>query len=754
MSLYDKYEGVKTAQDLIDMGCKPKLSSEMLKIVADLRLSAIRNSILEQVNPEMFGEWAPAFVPVASGDGVPVSELEEIVRAAAPGMKVRGIVTTPFGDTPTYSGTVKSVNDTYLGIEWDENVRDGSDLGGYAADGKGEWISHYDINRRHLELLISEGIDHYELAEGVVADKQLGHKVFFSREYKGNVLDPGGSLIAHSLPAGVKAMLVEYNSRRGIAQITSENNIEGMGNRKNFVIDVKQAAGMILVSSLGQIEPRNLEEEVYKQALQDFFPYTILDTKTARDTIVAMLMEKDIGFYGPPGSGKTELARDIVHILRQQEVIFHVEGCKVQCNPFSVFDEEFAKKVQPCPECQIAYYPDFRKTGRFKSPKPSDIKVVVAKIGDGKGAEFLQGSVALQGIDLIGFKIPKIDGSDDELGSQFDPEGFSPGALPRSNDGVLHIGEMEKIRPAVMDNFLSAIADGRVKPDQLRYSYPANSVIVATINDITVVPDNINDRMVLIPVKYSDDRDEVYQIIRRAFYGERQDAADINIDDPHVVGASILRNVPMPAIIERAVAGLYIMFRKEYKGPGMQRILGSNRSLLDALPAARAELLIDHKFFKNAPAIADESYAVKGILYSLLSRVQEKSDEEHNNIEKSIADFVKERFPKVLQEEINTWWCRLYKNKLAVMETLLPHITENFHAEIKSYREHSLEPWDTFASFRDASRKNNKLEDLPFKFPFMAYLFEEQPNIEVIKKEQFGTLMDYLLKTQEVATCS
>src|SRR5687767_12578088 len=53
---------------------------------------------------------------------------------------------------------------------------------------------------------------------------------------------------------------------------------------------------------------RGLGEE---EALQSLFPSTILDLPTLRRVAAALLSGTNLLFLGPPGSGKTTLAKDV-----------------------------------------------------------------------------------------------------------------------------------------------------------------------------------------------------------------------------------------------------------------------------------------------------------------------------------------------------------------------------------------------------------------------------------------------------------
>src|SRR3989338_10024806 len=98
-------------------------------------------------------------------------------------------------------------------------------------------------------------------------------------------------------------------------------------------------------SSLGKMDPKDREEHLRKETIKDFFPRAVLNTKRGERVLISMLAGTDIILYGPPGSGKSQTAQDILDIAKQQKLGFIVEGCKANCNPFSLFDKEFAKVV-------------------------------------------------------------------------------------------------------------------------------------------------------------------------------------------------------------------------------------------------------------------------------------------------------------------------------------------------------------------------------------------------------------------------
>jgi Mg-chelatase subunit ChlI len=175
---------------------------------------------------------------------------------------------------------------------------------------------------------------------------------------------------------------------------------------------------------------------------------------------------------------------------------------------------------------------------------------------------------------------------------------------------------MEKLRPQTRDCLLDALNSERIKPDQLRYTYPAHALIVGTTNDHTKFSGAINDRMAMLAVRYPEDVETSYSITRRGYHGEGGLEALVQAIDPHLEQGFWLRRVPMPVIFEQAVDALYMKFRASYQHKTSSAITASNRSKFDALDAARAKLMIDQLFDPDVPAIVDRERTMYGVKYA------------------------------------------------------------------------------------------------------------------------------------------
>src|SRR3989344_9694412 len=733
----DDYLKVRTGKDLIDLGVVPKTSSDHVALIVYKRMVALRDRVLASLNDEILGKWKPMLKPNLVDVGPEISDPESIGKYAKVGMRVK--LARPNKDNASLEGVIQNIDARFdqASILWNTGQ-----------------TSPFNI---HQLVLMADGgkfIDGYNLVDGIVADKDLGHRVRFMKPYKfrsadGQFMDAGGKVV--EIPEGTTGTLVEYQPRVQSVTIRPDDKLKGT-NKAIYKISTNEAYTTLFVSSLGQIEPLDKNIEVKRQVLLDLYPKTVLDTDRAEKVSIGVLMAKDLILHGPPGGGKSNLAKDLVSLAQLSPYIFTVDGCQVQCNPFSLFDEEFAKVVPPCPECLIRYDPDFKTSGRFKKPKPENVKVLVAKYGDGHGIEYVEGTEGINRAHLAGFKIPDLDGK--RNANEYDPEGFSPGILVRTNNGIVHWDELDKVRTAVLRNMLEVANSGRMKPDQLRYTYPAHSFIVGTANDSTVFPDEINDRILLLAIRYPDDSDAAYGIVRRSFHNEVLPLRKVDIGDTYVERGQVLYDLPMPSIIERAVSSLYMKLREGYNGFGKKEIFGSNRSTLDALNAARAWLLLDQVFFDNAPKIVTEQYAVRGIQYAVCSRVTERTREEGRKAKNEFREWSEKTFSEVLKDEENVWWCKLFKH-ISVAGAIIPGADVNFLNELGYYEKNSKYALDSWQKIKNAyqNQSNREAQKAKSQFPFMDYLFREQPNMTNLNQDQIVELMGYYMKSKNSTKC-
>ena len=769
--MIEKYLNVKTGQDLLDLGIIPKDSSSHLALITKLRLEALRDNVLTGIDEQTLGSWLPAIVEQeVRGD---ITDVRQIKSKTKVGMTVTGRRVYDGKQITGLEGIVRKVSfDSYktdsVEVEWSQNIG-GSTLGGICQPGYG-----YEVPLEYIKLTNILLNPTYSLAGGIVADKDLGHRVRFTQEYKGKMQDNNGYNIDFTIPSNEKGKLV--NQRDQFIVIQLDNKIQGQGNRQNYTMPTANMYGILEVSSLGQLEPGNKAEEVRKQVLQDFFPKTVLEMERAERVIKGLLMGKDMVLYGPPGGGKSNTAKDISTLAKHQGLIFRVENehCHANCNPFSIFDETFAATVPPCPDCMEKYDSEFTKTGRFNRPKPVDVRVIPARYGSGNGMLFVEGTMSINRMHLAGFSIPVMEQDTQSLlleilhsqngnhKTQTPPaktkktQDFHPGVLIRSNNGILHLDEMDKLRTQALDEFLEALNSGRVQPEGLRYPYPAHSLIVGTANDNSKFSMALNDRMLLLAIRYPEDRDVSYDITRKGYHQEKGTYTDVTIPPTHTLPPIGLRAIPMPVIIERALDAFYMKFRNEYTGSGKNEVSGSNRSKFDALDAARAQLLIDQIFYDDTPQIALAKYAISGVQFAICSRVQETNREAGQKAKTDVINWVAQEFPKLITEEEGTWWCRTYKH-IAIAKTQIPEMAENFKQEITNYEKENpqITMANAYAQVQYARQNpDNRPKQLAkIKYPFMNYMFDQQPGFSKINQSQLTELITYFVNSRKNSPC-
>lgn len=750
----ERYLEVKTGQDLIDLGVKPKSSSETLAVIIFNRLKALREHIAATVKPEMLGAW----LPLADKKEIRVSELtdpREIHRYTKENLRVAAKTGTVKG----LEGKIIAYDNRALAVVFDTAFDGGNNLEGRCEKGHGAYIGYNDVRLLSDEVA---GIE-VKLRPRVVVDKTNGHRIKIQKSFK----VPGNDF---EYQEGLLGRLTEYDAKNNVITISFDQPV--YRTTKNIQFSLEQVYSYLNVSSLGAKDPLKEEDTIKDEVLANFFPTTALEAERTERVLLALVMCKDVIFYGPPGGGKSNLARDIIKLAQLQSMIFEVDNpkCRANCNPYSVFDPEFAEQIQPCPDCKQHYDPNFKKTGRFHRPKPKDVKVVPARYGSGNGIVYVEGTSAQTRTHLAGYAIPKMTGIIDAITSigggileiladkfgykgkfnlnlkNEDDQEFHPGTLILSHNGILHIDELDKLRPTTLDEFLEALLT-RVQPEGLSYPYPSDQLIAGTANDISRFSEPLIDRMNALAVRYPDDLETSYLITRRGYYKEQVDLEEMGVTDPHQLPKLELRKIVIPTVLDQAIDQFYINFRKGYRGAGNSQILGSIRSKFDAMDAARGQLLFDQIFFKETGEIVTPEYVVKGIQYALCSRVQEANEKQGQEIKTEIRTWVEEQFPAIMKEVEETWWCRMYR-RVDVYAPTIPEIQNNLVVEMSKYTEDPRQALEAYRQVKLAEDQPTVKHALAkVQFPLMDYLFTEQPGFKEIDESSLVPLIDYLMKS-------